>query len=203
MCTQSFIQAQIKGNIKAPRHWPLWGEFTVTGEFPLQRAVTRKSFHLMTSSCIHPTPWAQSNISYVFFHHVPDENNIIRIIITGLCYSAIKIQSECVHMILNPSDNECIQTFLCSWWRHQIKTFSALLVICARNSPVTGEFPTLRPVTHSFDVSFDPRLNKRLSKQWWGWWFETPTRPLWRHCNVQLLCCKPWSIKGAWSCPNI
>ena len=26
--TQSFIQAQIKENIKAPRHWPLWGEFT-------------------------------------------------------------------------------------------------------------------------------------------------------------------------------
>ena len=26
--TRPFIQAQIKGNIKAPRHWPLWGEFT-------------------------------------------------------------------------------------------------------------------------------------------------------------------------------
>ena len=42
------IQAQIKENIKAPRHWPLWGEFTgdnspVTGEFPAQR-VTRKMF---------------------------------------------------------------------------------------------------------------------------------------------------------------
>ena len=27
-------------------------------------------------------------------------------------------------------------------------------------------------------------LNKRLSKQSWGWWFETPSRSLWRHCNV-------------------
>ena len=27
-------------------------------------------------------------------------------------------------------------------------------------------------------------LNKRLIKQSWGWWFETPLRPLWRHCNV-------------------
>ena len=26
-------------------------------------------------------------------------------------------------------------------------------------------------------------LNKGLSKQWWGWWFETPSRPLRRHCN--------------------
>ena len=52
------------------------------------------------------------------------------------------------------------------------------------NSPVTGEFPSQRPVTRSFDVFFDLRLNKRLSKQSWGWWFETPSRPLWRQCNV-------------------
>ena len=52
------------------------------------------------------------------------------------------------------------------------------------NSPVTGEFPAQRPVTRSFDVFFVHHLNKRLSKQWWGWWFETPLRPLWRHCNA-------------------
>ena len=46
-----------------------------------------------------------------------------------------------------------------------------------------GEFPTQRPVTQSFDVFFDLRLNKRLSKQPWGWWFETPSRSLWRHRN--------------------
>ena len=64
---------------------------------------------------------------------------------------------------------------------------SALLAICARNSPVTGEFPgefpTQRPVSRSFDVFFYLRLNKRLSKQWYGWWFEAPPRPLWRQCN--------------------
>ena len=49
---------------------------------------------------------------------------------------------------------------------------------------VTGEFPTKRPVTRSFDVFFDLCLNKRLSKQSWGWWIETPSRPLWRHCNA-------------------
>ena len=26
-------------------------------------------------------------------------------------------------------------------------------------------------------------LNKRLSKQSWGCWFEMPSRSLWRHCN--------------------
>ena len=45
-----------------------------------------------------------------------------------------------------------------------------------------GEFPAQRPVTRSFDVFYFP-LNKRLSTQWWGWWFETPSRSLWRHCN--------------------
>ena len=72
-----------------------------------------------------------------------------------------------------------------SWWRHQMETFSALLAICAGNSPVPGEFPTQRPVTRSFDAYFDLRPNKRLSKQWWGWWFETQSCPLWRHRNVQ------------------
>ena len=46
-----------------------------------------------------------------------------------------------------------------------------------------GEFPTQRPVTRNFDVFFDLRLNKRLSKQPWGWWFETPSWSLWRHRN--------------------
>ena len=64
-----------------------------------------------------------------------------------------------------------------------METFSALLAICAGNSPVTGEFPTQRPVTRSFDVFLGLRLNKRLGKQSRGWWFETPWRPLWRHCN--------------------
>ena len=47
-----------------------------------------------------------------------------------------------------------------------------------------GEFPTQRPVTRSFDVFCDLRPNTRLSKQPWGWWFETPSWSLWRHCNV-------------------
>ena len=46
-----------------------------------------------------------------------------------------------------------------------------------------GEFPAQRPVTRSFDVFFDLHPNKRLSKQWWGWWFETQSWPLWRHRN--------------------
>ena len=59
----------------------------------------------------------------------------------------------------------------------------ALLVLCAGNSSVTGEFPSQRPVTWSFDVFFYLRLNKRLSNQSRRPWFETPSRSFWRHCN--------------------
>ena len=49
-----------------------------------------------------------------------------------------------------------------------------------------GEFPAQRPVTRSFDVFFDLRVNKRLSKQPRGWWLETPSWSLWRHRNDDL-----------------
>ena len=68
-------------------------------------------------------------------------------------------------------------------WRHQMETFSALLADCAGHSPISGKFPAQRPVTRSFVVFFDLRLNKRLSKQSWGWWFETPSR----HYNVTVV----------------
>ena len=60
---------------------------------------------------------------------------------------------------------------------------SALLAIYAGNSPVTGEFHSQGPVTRSFDDFFDLGLNKRLSKQSWGWWCEMALRSLWRHRN--------------------
>ena len=82
------------------------------------------------------------------------------------------------------------------WWRHQMETFSALLAICAGNSPVPGEFPTQRPVTRSFDVYFDLRPNGRLSKQSWGWWFETLSRSLWRHRNAMLINAAPGDFES-------
>ena len=102
-----------------------------------------------------------------------------------------------------------------SWWRHQMETFSALLAICAGNSPASGEFPTQRPVTRSFDVYFDLRPDKRLSKQSLGWWFETLSSSLWRQCNVvelpgifdrRMIDCHPptvWQIATTSSRNNI
>ena len=45
-----------------------------------------------------------------------------------------------------------ISVHFVSWWRHQMETFSTLLDLCAGNSPVTGELPSQRLVTRSFDV---------------------------------------------------
>ena len=70
------------------------------------------------------------------------------------------------------------------WWRHQMEIFSELLAFCAGNSPITGEFPSQRPVTQSFDVFFHLRLNKRLIKQSRRRWFETPSGSCRRHCNA-------------------
>ena len=91
---------------------------------------------------------------------------------------------------------------LTSRWRHQMETFSALLVIFPGNSSVLGEFPAQRPVTGSFDVFFDLRLNKQLSKQLWGWWFQMLSCPLWRHCNVVF---RPQNCQAEASiiCPEI
>ena len=56
-----------------------------------------------------------------------------------------------------------------------METFSVLLALCAENSPAPGEFPSQRPVTQSFDVLFDLRLNKR-------WVNNREAGDLRRHC---------------------
>ena len=88
-----------------------------------------------------------------------------------LIYTYIR---KCGHLV-------CI--FVLSWWRHQMETFSAFLALCEGNSPVTDEFPSQRPVTRSFDIFFDLRLNKQLSKQSKRRWWEPPSRSSIRHCN--------------------
>ena len=72
------------------------------------------------------------------------------------------------------------------WWRHQMETFSGHLpfVRGIHRPPVNSP---QRPVTRSFDVFFDLRLNEWLRKKSWGWWFETPSRPLLRHSNICIV----------------
>ena len=68
------------------------------------------------------------------------------------------------------------------------KLFSTLLALCAWNSPATGEFPHKGQWRGALMFPLICALNKRLSKQSWGWWFETLSRPLWPHCNAGPLC---------------
>ena len=57
---------------------------------------------------------------------------------------------------------KCSQASKILWtWCHQMETFSVLLALCEGNPLVTGEFPSQRPVTRSFDVFFDLCLNNR------------------------------------------
>ena len=114
------------------------------------------------------------------------EFNIERHLPTSTCLWMIllRLNAKCPFVCTcNQLRNPDYKRFSKSWWRQQMETFSALLAIYAGNSPVSGEIPAQRSVTRSFDVFFDLCLNKRLSKQWWGWWFETLSCPLWRHSN--------------------
>ena len=77
---------------------------------------------------------------------------------------------------------EMICTTTCDqWWCIKWKYFARywLFVRGIHRSPVNYPHKVMR----NFDVFFDFRLNKRLGKQWWGWWFEMPSHPLWHHCN--------------------
>ena len=82
--TQPFIEAQIKENIKAPIHWPLWGEFTADQGIPRTKGQLRGSFHLMTSSYIFEVVsqiiclarCLQSIMNYTKLKHVARTNSI-------------------------------------------------------------------------------------------------------------------------------
>ena len=101
---------------------------------------------------------------------------------SGYCsWSAMGSELPPIYIASRYMDTEFAKV---TWWRHQMETFSALLALCARDSPLSSEFPSQRPATRSFDVFFYFRLNKWLSKQSTRRWFETPSRSLWHHCNV-------------------
>ena len=86
--------------------------------------------------------------------------------------------------------------------RHRQRFYDSIMcpaiiesIFCV-TGPLWGEFtgglPSQRPVTQSFDVFFDLGLNKQLSKQSRRWWFETPSRSLWLHCNDNICFRQPY-----------
>ena len=85
-----------------------------------------------------------------------------------------------------PRHYERVNLSATAWWRHQMETFSPLLSPCEGNQTVTGEIHSQRPVTRSFDVFFDLRLDKRNRKQLKRLWFQTQSHSLWRRCNGRI-----------------
>ena len=71
------------------------------------------------------------------------------------------------------------------WWRHQMENFPRHwpFVRGIHRSPVNS---THKSQWRGALMFFYLRLNKRLSKQSWGWWFKTPSSSLWRHCNAEM-----------------
>ena len=168
---QDLIRAGDLVKSKVRLSWTYWGRVTYIYASVIQPALVQ------TMACLSPG-WRQV-ITLTNAGIGPLGTNFSEILI------AIHTFSEVKSSLHNPID------IALSWWRHQMEIFSALLALCAGNSPVTGEFPSQRPVTGCFYVFFDLGLIKRLSKQSWGWWFKTPSRSLWRHCNVISSCSMP------------
>ena len=116
----------------------------------------------------HVERWMESKERFgdYLFRYIVKRNLIVLIRISTPCADS----GSCQYVAIVP------------WWRHQMETFSALLALCEGNSPFPSEFLSQRPATRNFDVSFNLRLNKRLSKHLRQQWFKT--RSLWSHCNA-------------------
>ena len=91
-----------------------------------------------------------------------------------LCISLITPRN---FKISNPGEPSVQDNYLSIlWYQINYTSKSALLALFEGNPPVAGEFPPQRPVTRSFALFFDLRLNKRLSKQSKRRWCETPSQ---------------------------
>ena len=108
-----------------------------------------------------------SSYGFVSFKPCPSLN--VEEIINSTKTRFVQYNTNIMHMVraLISSVEFIYQLFYqipCVRWRHQMETFSALLALCTGNSPVTGEFPSQRPVMRSFEVFFNLHLDRCLSK---------------------------------------
>ena len=116
---------------------------------------------------------------FVLWIHYPPtgchfvDNNLKYIFLNGSVLMSYKFWLNCI------SSKPSLQMPVMTSSNGNICRVTGLL--CG-NSPVTGEFPSQRPVTRSFEDFFDLHLNKRLSKQLRCWWFEMPLCSLWHDC---------------------
>ena len=107
----------------------------------------------------------------------------------------VKVYVKSAGEVLNLILRDLKLPTMCPFYWYDLTSIPAMMTSSNGNifrvtGHLCGEFigprwiPTQRPVTQSFDVFFDLHSNKRLSKQWPGWWFDTQSCPLWRHRNA-------------------
>ena len=113
----------------------------------------------------------------------------------GISYTGKTTSLYWIRALVTPYDDTDLSQHWLRWcliaWWHQAITSSrnntdwSSVRFCGIHDDVIKwkHIPRYWPVTWSFDVFFDLGLIKRLSNQSRGWWFETPSCPLWRHCN--------------------
>ena len=64
LLAQTFVQVHMNENIKDPRFWPLWGNPSVTGGFPSQRASNAESVSIWLHHHDAPQEYAKYSITY-------------------------------------------------------------------------------------------------------------------------------------------
>ena len=79
-----------------------------------------------------------------------------------------------------------LSMWLCFVLSSSFDSSSADWLFFMMTSSIGNIFRVTGPVTRSFDIFFDLRLNKRLSKRPRHRWFGTSSPPLWRHCNGEF-----------------
>ena len=185
--TQPFIQAQIKKPIKAQHHWPLWGEFTGWPvNSPHEGPVTRKMFpfddviRLQTTVSNAFLKWNVLHLNLCQKNWCVIDNKTALVYVMALCPAGENPFPKSVTNVIFVDilgHNDFMMT------SSNGNIFRVTGPLC-REFTVNQIIPHKRPETPGFDVFFDLLLDKRLNKQSWGWWFETPSRLLWRHCNM-------------------
>ena len=118
------------------------GNPPVSGGYPSQRASNAELWYFL--SCWSDQAVEQTATLPVILRHFDDH-------MTSLQWNQLTTKRQNT-LFLHP------HWPIRSSWHDQMEAFSALLALCEGNSPVTGEFPTQRPVTQSLDVFFDLHL---------------------------------------------
>ena len=144
--------------VNSPHKWPVTQKM-----FPFDDVIVYSGITLSMMCSLFPWLLASLGHQQLQYRFRDLRKFSCRQVVSG--YNAYSME-RCRMSIMKSQNIENVMPVIGgSWWRRQMETFSALLALSEGNPSFTGGFPSQRPATGSFDVFFDLRLNKRLSKQ--------------------------------------